>query len=225
MSLLVTLHYQRQSPYCRKVIVMAHETGLFDTMRLVEHATSPLISNSALCDINPLGKVPVLQHNDVPLFDSVNICAYLDQLHGTPTLYGSSLEQAVLVNNYQALADGICDAGILIKQAREQRSVNSRAGFFEQGQIAKITKVTGYFESLNEFYLEPLHLGHIALACALDWLDFAKIQIEFAQRPKLSQWKRDFLHRSSMQNTAYQGETDDGFTYQRMLEQARLAAF
>ena len=56
---------------------------------------------------------------------------------------------------------------------------------------------------------EPLHIGHIAIATALDWLAFRKLPDFETGRPRLSKWYRAFLQRPSMQATVYDGETHD----------------
>ena len=81
------LLYQTHSPFARKVLVMAHEAALADTMEVIHHETSPIRRNEAVYAVNPLGQVPVLLCDDgLALFDSAVICAYLDNLHPGPRL-------------------------------------------------------------------------------------------------------------------------------------------
>ncbi|GGE02574.1 hypothetical protein GCM10011529_06310 [Polymorphobacter glacialis] len=81
------LLYQTHSPYARKALVFAHESGLADRIEVIHHETSPTLRNETVCARNPLGKVPVLlRPGRPPLFDSDVICAVLDTLHTGPKL-------------------------------------------------------------------------------------------------------------------------------------------
>ena len=85
------LRFSPTSPYVRKVVVTAAETGLADQIELVP--TNPRDPNANLGEDNPLGKVPALVTDDgVNLFDSPVICEYLDSLHGGTKLMPASGE-------------------------------------------------------------------------------------------------------------------------------------
>lgn len=225
MKEVAKLYYQRQSPYCRKTIVAADELGILKAVEMIEQATSPLITQSDLCAINPLGKVPVLVHESQQVFDSVQICKYLDDLCTNVSLYGDTEQQRSKIKNFETLADGICDAGILVKQERERELPQSSQSLFERGQLKKIANVLRYFEIEPAFYTDPLHIGHIALATGLLWLEFAKIPHQLESLPNLRAWYQSFIDRPSIQGTPYLGETDDGFTIARLTKQARQIAF
>jgi glutathione S-transferase len=55
----------------------------------------------------------------------------------------------------------------------------------------------------------PLHVGHIALATALDWLEFRGLPDFRNGRPRLAAWFDAFLQRPSMCATPLSGETRD----------------
>ena len=64
------LQYSPNSPYVRKVVLLALELGLNE--RIVRDAVtlSPYDPNPAVVQLNPLGKIPVLEAADgMPLFD------------------------------------------------------------------------------------------------------------------------------------------------------------
>jgi glutathione S-transferase len=76
----------------------------------------------------------------------------------------------------------------------------------------------GYIEKLNCSYdwLESeldidshLHVGHIAVATVLDWLEFRELPGFRAGRPRLAAWFDEFAARASMLATPLSGETHD----------------
>ena len=75
------LKYSPTSPYARKALVIAHELGIADRLRLT--ALNPRAEGAALAAFNPLRKIPVLvtDEGDV-IFDSPVICEYLDITFG-----------------------------------------------------------------------------------------------------------------------------------------------
>jgi glutathione S-transferase len=55
----------------------------------------------------------------------------------------------------------------------------------------------------------PLHIGHIALATSLSWLEFRELPTFREQRPRLVAWFDEFGTRPSMRATPLAGETHD----------------
>ena len=55
----------------------------------------------------------------------------------------------------------------------------------------------------------PLHVGHIALATCLDWLEFRELPGFREGRPRLAVWFDAFAQRPSMRATPLSGETKD----------------
>ena len=109
----MTLHYSPASPYVRKVMVTAIETGLRDSIEILPADTADL--PGPLQRVNPLGKVPTLVLEDGrAVFDSRVICEYLDSLHDGARLFPGSGEPRLAALRLQATADGIMDAGLLI---------------------------------------------------------------------------------------------------------------
>ena len=76
------LYWSPRSPFVRKVMVFAHETGLASRIETVKTPVSSTAANRELMRVNPLGKIPTLVTDDGKvLFDSYVICDYLDGLH------------------------------------------------------------------------------------------------------------------------------------------------
>lgn len=166
------LYYSPTSPYVRKVMMVLHETGQLDDVELVNVLGTPLKPAEELLSRNPLTKVPSLERDDGPtLFDSRVICAFLDD-RGKGGLYpqGDSRWEVLTL---EGLADGILDAALLMTYEARLRPEEIRWSEWVDGQWSKIERAcaaanAGWMAHLSG----PLHIGQIALACALGYVDF-----------------------------------------------------
>jgi glutathione S-transferase len=78
-----TLHGVSASPYVRKVQAVLNVKGIDFTINPI----IPFGEKSELLALNPLGKIPVYQDDNVTLGDSSVICAYLEKYHPDIPLY------------------------------------------------------------------------------------------------------------------------------------------
>jgi glutathione S-transferase len=108
------LLWSSRSPFVRKVMVAAHETGLagrIRTERVVVAANKP---NADVMALNPLNKIPTLVLEEGNgLHDSRVICEYLDELHDGPKLFPSDRAARWPVLRRQALGDGLMEVNVL----------------------------------------------------------------------------------------------------------------
>ncbi len=202
------LIYQTHSPFARKVLVFAHEAGLADRLHVQHQETSPTNRNDRVFAVNPLGKVPVLILPDgEAIFDSGAICDHLDTLSTIRLIpeQGGARRAALRL---QALAHGLCDAGIALRWEAERRPESLRYKPLADGMTMKLVETYDFVER-NSGLDAPLHIGHIGLATALAWLEFRRLPDFCEGRPRLTRWYKDFLRRPSMQKTDYAGETRD----------------
>jgi glutathione S-transferase len=203
------LLYQTHSPYARKVLVLAHELGLADRLRVTHHETSPTKRDDQVFAKNPLGKVPVLVlPGGFALFDSNVICEYLDGFTGGYRFFPPAGMSRWSCMRLQALAQGLCEAGIALRWEVERRPVPLRYEALAEGQKMKLVETYDFIEREIDLK-EPMHLGHIALATALDWIEFRKLPDFRDSRPKLAGWFDTFRDRPAMRATTYEGETQD----------------
>jgi glutathione S-transferase len=203
------LLYQTHSPFARKVLVFAHEAGIADRIEVVHHETSPTLRNEAVYAENPLGKVPVLlRANGTPLFDSDVICAYLDTLHDGPKLIPQSGESRWTALRLQAAAQGLAETGIAYRWETARRPAELRFTPLKEGLAGKIIAAYDWLERELDFYA-PVHVGHIALATTLSWMEFRALPDFRSGHPRLSVWLDDFARRASMLATPLSGETHD----------------
>jgi glutathione S-transferase len=203
------LLYQTHSPYARKALVFAHEAGLARQIEVVHHETSPTRPNEQVCAANPLGKVPVLLRSDQPpIFDSDVICAYLDTLHRSRKLIPQEGEARWHALRLQAVAQGLADAGIQLRWETVRRPAELRYPPLRDGYAQKL--ITSYDWLERELDVDtPVHVGHIALATCLDWLEFRELPGFREGRPRLRGWFDEFAKRPSMRATPLSGETRD----------------
>jgi glutathione S-transferase len=205
----VQLLYQTHSPYARKTLVFAHEVGIAGQLQVVHHETSPTRRNEAVFAANPLGKVPVLIREGLPaIFDSDVICAYFDTLHAGRKLLAAEGEARWHALRVQAVAQGLAEAGIAIRWETVRRPEALRYPSLRDGYIAKLHASYDWLEQELDF-AAPVHVGHIAVATCLSWLEFRELPTFRENRPRLVAWFDAFESRPSMRATLLSGETQD----------------
>src|SRR5437868_13567823 len=107
------------SPYVRKVRIVMAEKKL-DYEFVLEDVWSP---DTAIMQSNPLGKVPCLiMEDDGAMFDSRVIVEYLDTLTPVGKLIPPNGRERAEVKCWEALADGVLDAGVLARLEKTQRA-------------------------------------------------------------------------------------------------------
>ena len=189
------LWYSPASPFVRKVMVFAHETGLADSIALVPgDVWSP---DSDITKDNPLGKVPALVTPDGVFAGSFLCCEYLDSLHAGPRLIPSDPRERWPALQLHAFADGIIEAAVasVVEQLRRPKE------FIYQGtldrQEAKINRTLDKLAA-TALPVTP-NIAAITLGCALGYLDFRMPQLGWRDaRPELSRWYDPFSARNSM---------------------------
>ena len=203
------LLYQTHSPYARKALVFAHEVGLAARLRVVHQETSPTVRNEHVFAENPLGKVPVLVRPDATsIFDSDVICAYFDMLHDGRKLIPAEGEARWQALRVQAVAQGLAESGIAIRWETVRRPRELRYPPLRDGYVAKLVCSYDWLESELDVDSQ-LHVGHIAVATTLSWLEFRELPDFRAGRPRLTRWFDEFSARPSMRATPLSGETHD----------------
>jgi glutathione S-transferase len=203
------LLYQTHSPYARKSLVFAHEVGIAARIEVVHHETSPTRRNADVFAENPLGKVPVLVRPGLPsIFDSDVICAYLDTLHHGRRLIPPEGEARWQALRMQAVAQGLGDAGVAVRWETVRRPEELRYVPLRDGHVAKLIASYDWLERELDV-ASPIHIGHIALATVLSWLEFRQLPTFREKWPRLEAWFDAFEARPSMRAAPLSGETQD----------------
>ncbi|MGR3571324.1 glutathione S-transferase [Brevirhabdus sp.] len=189
------------SPYVRKVRVLLAEAGRTDAVEVVTVTASPLEPDAALTAVNPSGKVPALIRDDGPaVHDSRVICRYLDHRLGT-RFYPQARIWEVLT--LEATADAILDAALLCVYEKRFRPESLRSSDWTEGQWAKVGRSLDALEDRWMGHLGgTLDMGHIALGCALGYLDLRHADRNWRKgHDALDDWFASFSQRPSMMST------------------------
>jgi glutathione S-transferase len=198
------LFWSSRSPFVRKVMVTALELGLGDQIATERVAVGVVRLNDDLMAINPLNKIPTLVTREgEPLFDSRVICAYLDSISDEPRLFPLGANQWTALR-MQSLADGIMEL-ITLCLFEAIRRDGTQWDMVHDAAQTKIAAACDFAEARIAGEDGPLHIGHIALACALSHYDFRFGASEWRTgRPTLAAWYEAMRTRPSMVATEYE---------------------
>ncbi len=189
------------SPFGRKVKVLLHETGQTDDVEISIVATTPVSTDAEVAAANPVGKIPALIRDDGPaLYDSRVICRYLDDRAGGAMYPAARLWETLIL---EATADGILDAAILMVYETRVRPEEKRFETWVEGQWSKVSRSVA---ALNDRWMSHLHgpldMSHIAVGCALGYLDFRHPDRDWRTgNGALADWYEAFAERESMKAT------------------------
>lgn len=187
------------TPFGRMATVTIHECGLAGRVEVVHASGTPLDPGTMPVAQNPLGKIPVLELDDGrAIYDSRVICRYLDHV----SAFGLYPEGPALwdVLTLEATAHGIAEAALLMAYEWRLRPEELRFQPWVEGQWSKAARTLDAVESLWTPLLEgPLTGAHIALGCALGYLDFRHDARGWREgRPRLAAWEAGFAARPAM---------------------------
>ncbi|MDB9863355.1 glutathione S-transferase N-terminal domain-containing protein [Litorivicinus sp.] len=189
MKLYCTLN----SPFARKIRVLILELGAEEAVQVIE--ADPRDLSGPVCAANPLAKVPVLvTESGEPVIDSPVISEYLFDLSNTSAIATYDLHDKCVV----AMGDGIVDAGYAAR-IEKLRPAELQWPDWIETQFGKINRALDLLETDVSLLSEKTSLGAIALACAVEWIQFRHPEGRWLdERPKLAQWVEKFSHRPSM---------------------------
>lgn len=186
---MMILRYSSASPYARKVRIAADMVGVADRIEIVTASTAD--PNDSLRSQNPLGKIPTLVLEDgSSLYDSRVIVDYLDHLSGGEKLTPSDPARRFEALRLQALGDGINDAALLMRYETFTRPEALRDAATIDLQQGKIDRALDALEAAPPS--GAVNIGHIAIACALGYLDLRFEGAWRAKRPRLADWHTAF---------------------------------
>lgn len=208
------LFWTPASPFVRKVMVAAIETGLDSRIEIHptywphEWATHTVDFDPAFVAANPIGRIPALITEDgVALAESNWICSYLDSLLDPPQLFPFSGKAHWEMLRLLAIADGAIESMIL-RRAETLRHPPERSDDFIGKQRDRIARCLDQIEiAVPALQDSALDMRHIAAGIACSYMDFRYQPDEWRKsRPHLAHWYESFSQRASMQRTQ-PGET------------------
>ena len=170
------------SPFARKVRMVLAEKKIEYDMQ----PANPWAEDSRVSEFNPLGKVPALVLEDGRcLYDSRVIVEFLDNVSPVNRLIPATNRERSEVRRWEALADGVLDAGVLMRMESQRADgekspgwISRQAGKVESGlavmdrDLGEKTWCTGI-----EFTL-----ADIAVGSCLGWLEFRHPQFDIRGR-------------------------------------------
>ena len=194
---MLKLCHSTTSPFVRKVVVAAIETGQDQDIERVKTVTS----DPALEADNPLQKIPAMSTDDgTMLIDSAVICEYLDHRAGGKLIPAPGPARWSVLKR-QALCDGILDAAIL-RRYETQRPENLRSAEWDQRQKLKMDQGLAALERDAASFGDTVDLGTLTAAIMLDYLDFRYAHEAWREKhPKLAAWYATFSQRPSLKST------------------------
>lgn len=194
------------SPYVRKVRVAMAEKKL-DYEFIQENVWHP---DTQIQESNPLGKVPCLIMEDGgAMFDSRVIVEYLDTLSPVGKLIPVQGRERASVKCWEALADGILEAGILMRLEKTLRPPEQQSQEWIDRQMKKVraglkAMSTGFAETpfcAGNHYT----LADVAVGCTLGWLSFRFPELDWRQDyPNLERLFEKLSERQSFKDTVPQ---------------------
>lgn len=179
----------RTSPYVRKVRIVMIEKRI-DCDFVEDNVWS---ADTHVTLHNPLTKVPVLVLDDgTALYDSRVIVEYLDGVTPVSRLIPDDGRERALVKRWEALGDGIADAGLAIFLERKREAATQGKDWIVRQRSKTDSGIAAAARELGEreyCHGLSLTLGDISLACSLLWLELRLPEIQWrANHPYLKKW-------------------------------------
>jgi glutathione S-transferase len=189
----------------RKVRVVMAEKRL-DYQFVIEDVWS---EDTTIASSNPLGKVPCLiMDGSEAMFDSRVIVEYLDTLSPVGKLIPQQGRERAEVKTWEALADGVIDAGVLwrLEANWAKRSEGERSPAWIERQRAKVEGgIAAMAKGLaDKPFCSGIHLSlsDIAVGCALGWIAFRFPELDWREaHPNLVRLHDKLMLRPSFADT------------------------
>jgi len=191
------------SPYVRKVRVVMADKKL-DYSFIQENVWA---ADTTIQQTNPLGKVPCLVMEDgSALYDSRVIAEYLDTLTPVCKLLPPNGRDRADVKVWEALADGVLDAAVLVRLERTLRPQEQQSPQWIARQLGKVTAgLQVMSDKLGDgaFCMgKNYSLADVAVGCALGWLSFRFPEIDWrGDHANLARLHDKLAERASFKDT------------------------
>ena len=191
------------SPYVRKVRVVMADKKL-DYSFIQENVWA---ADTTIQQTNPLGKVPCLVMEDgSTLYDSRVIAEYLDTLTPVCKLLPPNGRDRAEVKVWEALADGVLDAAVLVRLETTLRPDAQQSPEWIARQWGKVhAGLRVMSERLGESAFSAgnhYSLADVAVGCALGWIAFRFPDIDWrGDYPNLARLFDKLSERQSFKDT------------------------
>jgi glutathione S-transferase len=190
------------SPFVRKVRIVAAEKRIDYSFERED----PWNPRPSLAGHNPLGKVPVLVLEDgTALYDSRVIVEFLDAVSPIARLIPADHRERIEVRRWEALADGVMDAGAAARAERRRPPHEQSTGWIDR-QLGKVNlglatmdrDLAGRAWCAGTAY----SLADIAVGCCTGWLAFRFPELDWrTECPSLARHHDKLADRSAFADT------------------------
>lgn len=201
---MMTLRISATSPYARKVRIAVSVLELENQVQV--NLADTYDPTDEIRSQNPLGKVPTLLLDDGrAIYDSLVILEFLNGLAGGDAVIpkNDARIDALLAH---ALATGMTDAALLQAYERRWRSAETQSETWLAHQAHKVERALDAMEAAPFVWRDRPHIGAIAKACGLGFLDLRFGGQWRNRRPRLVAWLDDFSQRvPAFEATSFKG--------------------
>lgn len=197
---MITLLSSPASPFVRTIRVLLLETGQDDVAQ-TEVATTPMATDTTVAAANPVAKIPVLLRDDGPaIYDSRVIARFLNARAGAGLYPETHIWETLTL---EATAHGIMEAAVSMVYEKRVRPEEMQYQPWIEAQWAKAARALDAVEARWMSHLAgPLDMSHIAMGCALGYLDFRHGDRDWRKgRDALTTWEAGFATRDAMRAT------------------------
>jgi glutathione S-transferase len=195
------------APNPTKVRVYLAEKGIALPLEPVDVMSGANRTPDFLATVNPLGGLPVLQLDDGSfLTESLAIMQYLEELHPSPPMVGSTPLERARVREMER----ICETGVLNNvgtifqntspffAGRVKQSAD--AAETARGRLATTLKSIDARVGAKRFLCgEQPTIADCTLFAAIKFAGFAGNPVDFSALPNLARWHETFSQRPSAQ--------------------------
>lgn len=199
------LYWSSRSPFARKVMIFAHECGLAARIECIRTLVAMTKPNNDLLPVNPLGKIPTLVLDDgTVLYDSTVICEYLDSLHQGRLLFPESGAARWTALRRHALGNNLTDNLMLWRNEMLRPQTQQSPEILAAFELKVLNAVAALDEEAAALANDPVSIGHVAIACALGYIDFRFAHLGWRKgHDRIAGWHHSFAQRPSMTQTAH----------------------
>ncbi|MFW8565275.1 glutathione S-transferase family protein [Orrella sp. 11846] len=194
------LYCSSNSPYARKVRIMALELGIRDQFEMLD--TNPRDPANDLYDVNPLRKIPtMITSNGDVILDSPVICEYLNEVYGQGQFLPKQQDEVWNMRSLIALCHGVLDAGMSVRVENTRKPELQSEGW-KKHQLATVQRGLAELEKQSEHFENEFNLLAIGLVSTLGWLYFRFDHIDWLEtNPKMRAWYTKISERASVKAT------------------------
>ena len=190
------------SPYARKVRVVLREKKI----KFEEIIDIPWNTDTLTVSLNPLGKIPILLRNEhKPLFDSKVIVQYLDYYEPKPLFYPINPEENIYARLIESVADGICDAIVLIfLENSRKETLRSKSWIKRQEEkiFEGVKYLSNYLDEQKYFVDNYFSIADVCGFSCLEYLDLRFPKLKWRDKyPNLNTYWNIHKDRQSFKET------------------------